>query len=390
MDVMPPGVFGSRLARWVSLCLLAGLVLPSASAAPLAEPSHERIVRVQRLAHYCDWLQKCATGRDCDWWWQASTIPFRRDALPGIGYASMDPAIIRDQNRELWTNGIVPLISWWGPNEPRGGSAFFDLYLAQWDPQYPVKPGILYEILGRLKVVNGVVDFADPDNAQRFVSDMRYLHERFWSRYPDRFYRFNARPLLFIWLTEIIRGPFAEVVARAQREVPFSVIGSDVTIPPYLRPGLEANVRAMDAVSHYGIYSPPMALAHGGHVDESYTGQYAWSIQEWSSWLAQHAPDTRLILPLQFSFDDHLVPGRANPSLTSTPEEARRLASTARGLIQESLSSCGNLAPLVLVVSYNEHFEGSAIEPNDRYGDDFLEILRQTFAAPLTRSIDCP
>ncbi len=373
------------LASFGALVLLASSAV---RAAPGPKGPGSRPVYVQRFAHYTDWHTKCPQGGACDSWNFASTIPFRHDNRPGVGYASLDPAIIRDHNRELWTYGVVPLISWWGPDADQGGDNFLDAYLAQWDPRYPVRPGLLYEVLGRLKVVDGIVDFDDPENANRFLSDLRHIQERYWSRHPDRFFRLRGRPVLFIWLSQIFRGGFDQVMAQARREISFSVIGSEFSLPLFPRPGMEQVVRTEDAMSCYGIYSPPLAREHGGHVDAAYVSQFVQAAHFWSAWLDQNAPDTQLILPLQFAFDDHLVPGRDNPQLTSTPEEAQRLAAAAFDLIQESATGSGRIAPFILFVSYNEPFEGTALEPNNRYGSDFIDILHDAFIAPILNAPD--
>jgi hypothetical protein len=372
--------------------MLAMLVLAVAPNAPTPAASPApRSLPIQRLAHYCDWHVKCADGPACDSWRYASTIPSLQDGRPGIGYSSDDPRTIRAHNREMWANGITPLLSWWGPEAPAGGDAFLETYLSQWDAEAPVKPGVLYEVVGRLKMADDVVDFADPENAERFIVDVRHLNERFWSRHPERFYRIEGRPVLFVWLSQAFRGPFDEVVARARREVPFYLIGSEFNLPSSFRPGLETVVRGMDALSAYGIYSPPLAVRHGGQMTEGYVEEYAIAAKEWSRWLSEHAPSTSLILPLQFAFDDHLVvPPRNHPSIDSTPAMASKLALTAHGLIAQSQLECGNIQPSILFVSYNEHFEGTAAEPSDRYGAAWLEILRSAFAIPVQRPATCP
>jgi hypothetical protein len=369
------------------LTLVAAAGLPSGLASPGAEP---RAIQIQRLAHYCDWHVKCATGPDCDSWRYASTIPLRKDAQPGIGYSADDPSIIRAHNREMSASGIIPLLSWWGPDVPAGGDAFLDAYLSQWEPEAPVRAGLLYEVVGRLRMTGELVDFSDPENAERFISDVRYLHQRYWSRYPDRFYRIDGRPVLFIWLSHAFRGPFEEVAARARREVPFYLIGSDFNVPASFRPGLESVVRGLDAVSAYGIYSPPQATRHGGQVTDEYIEEYDVAAGDWSRWLSTNAPGTSLILPLQFAFDDHLVvPPRNHPSITSTASAAVKLAKTAEWQIARSQLACGNIQPFVLFVSYNEHFEGTAAEPSDRYGTDWLDVLRTTFVVPVLRPAEC-
>jgi hypothetical protein len=371
--------------------ILLTLLLPPASFA--ADPPIEHSLPIRTLVHYVDWHGKCPPGPDCGNWQRATTIPFRRDARPGLGYRSDDPTIIREHNREMWEHRLVPLVSWWGPTEESpnlGGDSFLDLYLSLWDERYPVRIGLLYEVAVRLKVVNDVVDFSDAENAERFVADLRHLQRKYWSRFPERFHRLHGRPLLFIWLTHAFRGPFDEVAARARAEAPVFLIGSDFNMYDYFRPGLESTVRGLDAVSSYSIYSPLLVRRYGGEVGDAHVRAYAENALTWSTWLAEHAPQTKLLLPLSFAFDDTLwLPPRNNPVLSCSNEAAEKLADTARALVVASRADCGNILPYVLFVSYNEHYEGTAIEPNDVHGWDFLEIVARTFAPPVHQPAEC-
>ncbi len=384
------GYYHSSMALPRRVALLALGLLLAAGVASAADPPVPRWIYPRAFVHYVDWYSKCPNDPACGGWNQVTTIPWLADSLPGIGYASDDPAVIHQHNHELWDHDLVPLISWWGPDTPLGGDRFLDLYLSLWDEEAPVRIGLLYEVTGRLKLVNDIVDFNDPENADRFVADIRHLQEKYWSRYPDRFYWADNRPVLFIWLTHTFRGPFDVVAARARQEAPVYLIGSDYNTYGYFRPGLEQVARALDAESSYSIYSPLYVERNGAEVGLAHATAYQESVGLWSDWLAQNAPGVKLLLPLSFAFDDTRVfPPREHPPLRCTDAGAELLATTARRLIEISQLECGNISHHLLFVSYNEHYEGTALEPNNVHGNDFLAILTRTLATPVERSADC-
>lgn len=353
----------------VAASMLLGVVSAAAVGVTAPPPSDG----VPILAHFVDWFQK---NDYVNSWTGATTVPLRRDARTGFGYDSRDPVTLRRQNREMLAHGIVPLVSWWGPDTV-GGDAFLDLYLTVPGPRL----GLLYEVTGRL-TADGQAHFnlSDPRNAQRFLDDMQHLSDRYWSRpeLADRWFRIDGRPVVFIWLSHAFTGSFEQLGAEVRRRFSLYLIGSDFNISSHFRDGLESIVRGMDAVSSYGVYHPGLTARTGGHITQAYIDHYVRSYDAWVRWLQQKAPGVNLIPPLQFAFEDT----RGNPPLTSTYDEAWRFAHLVRFLIERS-GSCGEpVLPFVLLTSYNEHFEGSAVEPTLRYHDDWLGVLGSAFRQP--------
>ncbi len=318
------------------------------------------------FAHYMDWA---VANEDC--WGPAASRPLLRPS----GYASNDPAVIAAHNTEMTANGILPMISWWA-RDTYAGDEFLDLYLSMPGPQI----GILYEALGpgRLKTSGESINMDDPENAGTFISDMEHLQEKYFSRYPDRFYRIAGRPVVFIWISNAFTGPFDQVVARARQNVSFYLVGSDFTSPFGIKPGHESVIRAMDAISTYGGFDIDR---YGSEMNVQYVADYRKAVLQWTRWLASNSPHTKLLLPMCFSYDDRKIPGRRQLHFTSSPEIALQFAQLVRTLITNPCEP-ERVLPLAFTTSYNEHFEGSAVEPSDLYGDRYLRIINKTFNVP--------
>ena len=329
------------------------------------------------FAHYCNWHIK---NQNISSWRYANTIPLRYSPPGILGYDSQDKRIIAEHNAEMKANGIIPLISWWGPNT-RPGDKFLRTYLSV---DSDVQIGILYEVTVRLiKNNTGRFSFDDPRNVRRFIEDITHLHETFFTRFPQRFYKMDGRPVVFIWLSHAFKGRFDLAVQKLREKIPVYIIGSDINIYSHFRPDLISTVRGVDAISAYGIYAPNSTRQSGGHLNRDYVDKYAKSLRDWSTWAENNVPNVKLIVPIEFMFRDN----RSNPELRSTPMEASYLLSKIQEFFVKS--KCGNVLPYVLVVSYNEHYEGTSIEPTVEYGSFYLDLLRTIFRGENTELYNC-
>ncbi len=343
------------------------------------------------FAHYMDWAT-VPIGWDI-----ASTMPIRRDN-PAGGYDSKNPEVILQHNAEMQANGILPMVSWWERNS-NSGDAILDLYLSIPGPQI----GILYEAIGpgRMQftgqspvvVTNGLswsrfgspagnIDLENPVHAEMFISDMQHLQEKYFSRYPDRFYRIDGRPVVFIWISHAFVGPFDQVVARARERSSFYLVGSEFGVPWGVSRGHETVLRGMDAITSYGFYDP---VRYGLDMDARFLTDYKKAVDDWVLWLSRNSPRTKLILPMNFAYDDTLIPDRRGTVFRSSYEVARAYAQMVRGLLADP---CGSqrILQVAYLTSYNEHYEGTAVEPSKEYQDNYLKIIRETFAVPANTS----
>ena len=357
--------------RWHIVLACALFAIPVSAQEP-AGTSRPSITTIPVFAHFVSW--HAVPGA----WATAATMPLRRDN-PAGGYASADPDIIAQQNAEMSANGIVPMVSWWA-RDTYAGDAFLRTYLAQ--PGPPI--GILYEAVGPGRMQEGAdrgIHLDDPANANIFIDDMAHLQTEFFDKYPqERFFRIGGRPVVFVWITANFHGPFDKVVAQARTHAAFYLIGADFTVPFSIRPGLDEIVRGMDAMSAYGFYDPGR---YGLDMPSDFLRDYAAAVPQWLQWLSGHAPGVRLLLPMGFAYDETRIPGRHGWVFRSSIAIARQYAEMVRGFIA---NPCGSaVLPYAYITSYNEHYEGTAIEPFEiSRGEEgppskYLDIISQTF-----------
>jgi hypothetical protein len=335
--------------------------------------------------HYMTWLDQRS-------WPRAGTWPVLHNPeypLPR-GYDSDDPVVFRAHNRNAERRGFAWLWSWWGREGVAGGDATLRRYL-DLDPGATVPLLILHESTGILSANrSGFFDFDDPANSRRFVDDVAYLDQAYWSnpRYAHRFLRVDGRPVLFAWVSRNFTGAWPAAVAAARERAGFYLVGSEFLLDlrpdglPLVRDDLAEALRPLDAVSGYGIYDPRYVPA-SGHLGAAYASRYEQALRGWAELVTTIAPGVAFIPPLQFAFDDHYYrPAARNPSLRSSVEEAITVARVTRGLLDDARagdSRYRSVLPAVFLVSWNEHLEGSAVEWTDEHGYGYVMAAASAF-----------
>ena len=355
-----------------------------AASDPPNAPQEPEPLAATLAPHYMTWLHQ-------DSWSFASTWPILRDPeypLPR-GYDSEDPFIYRahDKAAALDTGSSGSGRGGGG----RGAWAATGPCEATWTeiPTPPSSPSCSTRPRGLASSREGFFDFDDPENHRQFVDDMAYLDRSYWSnpRYAHRFFRLDGRPALFTWNSRNFVGAWSATVASARQQAPFYlVVGVALELGPDGRPVVRfdlAEVAApLDAISSYGIYDPRFVPA-SGRLDDAYAGRYEQALRGWAEILLTAAPHARLIPPLQFAFDDHYVrPEFRHPTLGSSGEEAIAVARVARRLVDDARSGdprYRNVLPIVFVVSWNEHIEGSAIEWTYEHPYGYLTAVISAF-----------
>jgi hypothetical protein len=334
--------------------------------------------------HYMTWLQERS-------WSFASTWPVLHDPFFPLpqGYDSLDPFIIGEHNRRAESHGFAWLWSWWGRTAVAGNDATLRHYLDV-DPEATVPLLILHESTGILEAhANGFFDFDNPVNFRRFVDDVAFLDRTYWSnpRYARRFLRVDDRPVLFMWVSRNFTGAWPEAVAAARRVAGFYLVGSEFLLDlrpdgsPLVRPDLAEVLAPLDAVSGYGIYDPRY-VPLSGHLDDEYRGRYEQAVRGWGELVTRIAPKVGFIPPLEFAFDDRYVrPNGHNPPLVSTVDEAIAAGKVTRGLLDDAMVDARyrSVRPIVFLVSWNEHLEGSAVEWTYERGYQYAIIADRAF-----------
>jgi hypothetical protein len=335
--------------------------------------------------HYMTWLDERS-------WPFAGTWPVLHNPAYPLprGYDSDDPVILSAHNRRAERHGFAWLWSWWGRAGVLGGDATLRRYLDA-DPGATVPLLVLHESTGILEVRrDGFYDFDDPGNFRRFVDDVAWLDRAYWSnpRYAHRFFRVDGRPVLFAWASRQFTGAWAEAVAAAREQARFYLVGSEFLLDlrpdgrPLVRDDLAEVLAPLDAVSGYGIYDPRY-VPLSGHFDASYLARYEQALRGWAELVTAIAPRVGFVPPLQFAFDDRYVrPSARHPPLLSSVEEAIAAAKVTRGLLDDARVGdprYRSVRPVVFLVSWNEHLEGSAVEWTDEHGYGYAMIADRAF-----------
>jgi hypothetical protein len=314
------------------------------------------------LAHVCTWF-------DAGSWRKATTNPLRGT------YRSTDSAVLYEQLVQMRSAGIAPLVSWVGSDHP-AGDGYLDMIVTA--PETGVPAAVLYEGQFRLQArEDGWIDFDNARTQKQFTDDMRYLYERYLSRYPERFMREDGRFVVMAWPSHIYRGAFKAVGQSVMTEFPLYLVSTDLLMRPYIREDAADVIGGFAAVSAYGIYLPELPGELGATLDTRWLDRMRAMTDAWDRWLAVNEPQVRLALPLEFAFDDHLAPGSKNPVWTTDYGIAREMTLWAGGVIDDSHRRAGRYLPWATAASWNEHFEGSAIEPTDRHGARFLDLITE-------------
>ncbi len=374
-----------------SVSSIAGVVVACMAARNVLEAQQAPApVNITVLAHYVSWHDQ---GNPA--WETASILPYRRGSGVGEAYDSDDREIIRQHNEDFIKYGLTPLASWAGrATETNAGDVFFDAYLSV---PSPVKMAVLYEVIPLLEEAAGPspqsYDFGKPAIADKFVVDIEHLHAKYFTRHPERFLKIDGRPVVFIWLSQAFTGPFDTVAARVRDKA--YLIGSEFSPYPPMDRNLErlSIYRGLDAISAYGIQYDAF---HKGRLDARYVGQLVSTAVLWAEWLDRHVPGTVVIPP---------IAGR-NPNgyvFVSSEAEARYAAGAYRELVEEAYLGCRkSILPMVLIVSYNEHYEGTSLEAWFRNqaiprpfefdaGSMYLNVVRDVFSPPIAYApVSCP
>lgn len=288
-------------------------------------------------------------------------------------YNSGNPDIATAQNTEKESYGIdVDIVAWWGPKE-----LSYDLFKQGYlkARNFGNRPFcFLYEIIKRLPGTGyGEFDFNDPKNVKGFLDDMEYLEKNyFW--YPS-YYRMNGKPVIYIWWNGLKN--FDKVSQQIKDRI--ALIGSvDILWPPDEHETEKIHAFSwFDAISQYGI-SPINVAKEYGWISDEFIQRYINVILYWENLIKKHSPHLELILPIQYAYQDHRgwvdQKDGKNRTLRHDPIQSEKFTKVTR-LLAEQLD-CVNK---VMLVSYNEHWEGHGAEPSYQYGDMWLTLIKRFF-----------
>ena len=323
------------------LAALAALGLVPAAACARQAPRREV------LAFHYGWF-----GRERGWGVSADGGRNHPNVPEGGLYDSLDPALIARQFEQAQGSGVTGFITSWAGRSDDITDQVLDALVAA-APQG-------FSVCAYLEQSGG--------SAEGLAERLTSLHDRHAA--SPRWLRHEGRPVLFVFdrvIQEIgLEGWRAGLAAyRAARPNGFFVVG-----PANTTDEIEARRGAFEALHIYSL-----TFVTDGWPWAAFSLLARRWMQRWVRAQGGLAVRTATVLP---GFDDRRLDDRTG----DRPITARRQGRTYRALWEAALAARPDW---ILIVSWNEWFEASEIEPSAENGQRELETTREMsgrFRAP--------
>ncbi len=249
--------------------------------------------------------------------------------------ASTSPETMTRVITQAQSVGIDAFISSWnGPQTPSDRIFADMLDTAQ---ALDFKMGIYLETLSN----EGTLTQADIENWLNYALTNYGSH--------PAMLRENGKPVIFIWASSYLSlDQWSSIFANLHsigRDAFFIGAGSD-----------ESNLTVFDGNHHYGV---PI----GADVYEN-ARKASWTVNSYEM-IAESTSPRLWVAPANPGFDDP-----ARPSLLHDRDNGNLYRSTLDAAIE-------SMPDWIVICSWNEWPEGTAIEPSEKYGDQYLQITRE-------------
>ena len=365
----------SRGTRALLLLGVPGLLLggctalrPDVFATPYARHLPDRAASDSYLvgAYYYPWYGPGAVK------WQDGHL---EEPISGE-YSSADQRVI-DRQIELATAYGIDffLVSWWGPGTSTDEVLQHSVLSSSL--AHEIDFAINYESDGRLIASDGGINLDDPRNQNTLASDVRYLEATYWTN--PQYLRVNGANVLMLYSSHKFTGDVAGELARLRQQSAadgFSMylVGDEVY---WGGAGQEdpSRLQAFDAITAYSMYSPDLSVDRfGGGVSSEYS---AWQ-QIADAQGVGFVPDA---VP---GYDDSATrPDAKHPPLPPDPTLFAQQLDVALAHIEPPNN-------MLLVTSWNEWNEATAIEPSVRFGRHYLDALENALQSASTTPVPSP
>lgn len=327
----------------------------TSKSTPINPVEHEKLIG----AHYYPWYNEST--------WTESPSP----GSPVLGeYESDDESIVNRHIRWAVNHGINWFnISWWGPDSEPDRNLRRAFLNAELSPS--IYFSILYESKGRLVPAdNDQIDFDNEQNRRQLRRDFAYLSNNHFNK--PTYLRIDDRPVVFLFLASQFRGSFPEAIRKAKAAISEDVylIGDVLSAAPNI---LHTEiVSELDAVSMYNLYT-------------TYPGVGESSPYEYSKFI-DHAKGVTLDWHLQADFADldyipNVIPGY-NDTLVRDGSILKRSPNDFKAFCKFVTRHFDLDLKAVLITSFNEWPEYTAIEPGRDFGQTYLDIIKNELAIP--------
>ncbi len=354
--------FGAALFLLLAACQTGG----GGSEPTPVRPSEPAILSdILVGAHYYLWFPSRFRGGNYLRAW------LRPAQKPLLGeYSSSSPAVAEQHIKWASESGIDFFTLDWRPSD-HAGNALIDHAVLAARNLGQIRFCIFYE-LGHLgfDVRTGLTVF-DQGNIGRFLADMEEIASRYFG-HPS-YLRVAGRPVIILYITRTASGRFAEAMAgfrsrMAQRGIDPYVIGDEIywevaredgsgySMDPQL-----GRIALFDAITAYNLYDGSRTSYVGYGAASTFLSD-ARDLYELYRRAAGRRPVIPLALPgyndrgFRLASDHDAIPREWAPGAGEGTFFARWLEGFTLPLIDARL-------PMLLVTSWNEWSEDTAIEP---------------------------
>ena len=323
---------------------------------------HDKLVG----AHYYVWYNS-----DPGWENWLERVP----GTPLLGeYSSSDQEVANQHVKWALEHGINWFnISWWGPESDENRilkEKFLTADLAE-----QIQFSILYESAGRFRSSRedmNFFEFSGGDNDNQLVADFEYLENTYFSK--ENYLKIDDRPVVFIYLASSMGGRVKEAFSEAKERLDSNpyLIGDVLSAGPAVLQ--REYMDLFDAVSIYNLYNPKVVSDRDfsefvDHIDKT---SLDWKLA------AEHA---------DFDYIPNVIPGY-NDSIYRDNPVLKRSKQGFKELLNLALQRRSSSRDAILITSFNEWPEYTAIEPGNSFGESYLNIVQDSVTNPSDEGID--
>lgn len=226
---------------------------------------------------------------------------------------------------------------------------------------------LLYESVGRFHHTDeGLLDFDRQTNRRLLREDFQYFEDTYFDQ--SNYLEIDDRPVVFFYSASTFTGGVKEAFQEAKDEIdtdPYLVADFFSTAPSPLYV-YEDWMEEFDAASLYNIYTPDAVEGRDfdefiEHVERKTLDWYLKSDNAGMDFIPNVIP----------GYNDTLI--RDNPVLERSPNDFRQFCRSMMKRLDQDLDA-------ILVTSFNEWPEYTAVEPAKGYGTTYLEVIEEELA----------
>lgn len=336
----------------------------------VAPLSHDKLIG----AHYYPWYE---TNPAFDPWAQ------KTPKTPVLGeYDSSNENVINQHIKWALEHGINWFnVSWWGINSPEDRTLQENLLQAELGDS--IQFSILYESTGQF---GQSPNFDNAQTKSRLQEDFLYLEETFFNR--PNYLDIDGRPVLYVYAVNTFTGDILSAFESAKSSIdsdPY-LIASIANIDPSRRKMTIYKdwMTVFDAISPYSIYHGKSLFNYREFSGEKLTlEEYTdYSVNSFrNAQLAGEITDISVIPAVLPGFNNTFTRDGDSPVLERSQSAFRDMCGKIINLLDDTLKA-------ILITSFNEWPETTAIEPAETWKETYLKIIKEEVAFANSQHID--